>query len=80
VHPLADYSVQIADLLAAAEICQRHTITSPVNGIYPEYPRWPEAFKACEVVWRNYLDAQTMAGVDDDAERETVLKEARKLR
>jgi sugar/nucleoside kinase (ribokinase family) len=80
VCQLADYSAQIADLLAAAEICQRHTITTAVNGIYPEYPRWPAAWAACEVVWRNYLDAQTMAGVDDEAERETVLKEARKLR
>jgi len=77
---LADYSAQITDLLAAAEICQRHTITTAVNGIYPEYPRWPAAWAACEIVWRNYLDAQTMAGVDDEAERETVIGEARKLR
>jgi len=77
---VADYSQQIADLLAAAEICQRHTITSPVNGIYPEYPRWPEAWKACEVVWQKFLDLQTMSGVDDETERETVITEARKLR
>jgi sugar/nucleoside kinase (ribokinase family) len=77
---MADYSQQIADLLAAAEICQRHTITTPVNGIYAEYPRWPEAWKACEVVWRNYLDIQTMAGVDDEADRRTAINEARRLR
>lgn len=77
---MADLSQQIADLLAAADICQRHTITTPVNGIYPEYPRWSEAWKACEVVWQKYLDMQTMAGVDDEAERETVIGEARKLR
>ena len=77
---MADYAQQINDLNEAAEICQIHIIKTPVNGIQPDYPRWPEAWAACEVVWRNYLDMQTMAGDSDERDRETVLSEARRLR
>jgi hypothetical protein len=76
---MADYSQQIVDLVAAADICMSHTITSEVNGVYPQYPRWPKAWEACEIVWRNYLDVQTMAGPTDEADRNTVILEARKL-
>jgi hypothetical protein len=77
---MADYSQQIANLQAAAEICQKHTIMSPVNGVSSEYPRWPTAWKACELVWRDYLEIKTMAGPNDEADREAVISEARKLR
>ena len=76
---MADYSQQIEDLKAAAEICQRHVITAPVNGIQPEYPRWPNAWEACEVVWRNYLEMKTMDGIDEES-RYTVMREAYRLR
>jgi hypothetical protein len=75
---MADYSQQINDLQAAAAICERHVITTPVNGIQPAYPRWPEVWKACEVVWRNYLDLQTMR-VSDVDDRNVVILEARRL-
>lgn len=74
------YFDQIQQLRTAAEICDRHRITDPVNGIQPDYPRWPEAFAACEIVWRNYLDLQTLEGANDEADRETVMREAGKLR
>ena len=76
---MADYSQQIEDLKAAAEICQRHVIKTPVNGIQPEYPRWPNAWEACEVVWRNYLEMKTMDGIDEES-RYTVMREAYRLR
>jgi hypothetical protein len=76
---MADYFQQIQDLKAAAEICQKHTITTPVNGVQTSYPRWPWAWKACEVVWRNYLDMQTMMGANDEEDRNTVINEASKL-
>ena len=78
---MANYSQAIDDLKAAAEICQRHVITTSVNGVNSEYPRWPQAWAACEVVWRNYLDMKTMAedGSDND-DRRTVIQEARRLR
>lgn len=76
---MADYSQQIDDLQASAAICERHTITTPVNGIQPAYPRWPEAWKACEVVWRNYLELRTMRDSDVD-DREQVVQEAMRLR
>jgi hypothetical protein len=81
-----DYSQQIADLKAAAAICERHTITRPVNGIQPAYPRWPNAWAACEKVWRDYLELQTLDGPDGEQnqkalqDRQTVIDEARKLR
>lgn len=78
---MADYSMQIAELIAAAEVCQRHTIIMPVNGIQPQYPRWPEAWKACEIVWRNYLEMQTMAqDGSDERDRRNVMIEAYRLR
>jgi hypothetical protein len=76
---VADYSQQISDLNAAAEICEQHRITTPVNGIQPEYPRWPEAWQACEVVWRNYLDMKTMESDGAEADRDIVINEARKF-
>jgi hypothetical protein len=77
---MADYSQQIAELNAAAEICRHHAITRPVNGIQPAYPRWPEAFKACEAVWRAYLEVKTMSGPHDEDDRQAVINEASKLR
>jgi hypothetical protein len=76
---MADYSQQIADLNAAAEICRQHAITTPVNGVQPEYPRWSEAWKACEVVHQKWLDLQTMSGPDDEADRNTVITEAERF-
>jgi hypothetical protein len=75
---MADYTAPIADLNAAAEICQQHRL-GPVNGVQPEYPRWPEAWAACEVVWRDYLDMQTMVGVNDEDDRQTVQREAGRI-
>lgn len=77
---MADYSQQVADLQAAATICERHKITQGVNGIQPDYPRWPEAWAACEIVWRNYLDMETMNHEGDEADRPAILIEAGKLR
>ena len=77
---MTDYSQQIADLQAAADICQHHVITQAVNGIQPEYPRWTTAWAACEVVWRNYLDMKTMEGSGDEDDRRTVIREAARLR
>jgi hypothetical protein len=78
---MADYSQQIADLNTAATICAKpeHQITEPVNGHNSTYPRWPEAWKACEVVWRNYLDMKTMDGDGAESDRQTVLIEAGRL-
>lgn len=75
----ADYSQQIDDLKAAADICQKHVITTSINGVTSEYPRWPQAWAACEVVWRNWLDMQTMKESDVD-DRGFVNFEASKLR
>jgi hypothetical protein len=69
-----DYSQRIADLKEAATICEAHQI-QPAR----EYPRWPEAWKACEIVWRNYLDMQTIRNDKDFDDRATVNEEARKL-
>jgi hypothetical protein len=76
---MADYSQQIDDLKAAAEICERHTIATPAN-VHTNYPRWPVAWEACEVVWRSYLNMQTMDGANDEVERNTIIDEASKLR
>jgi len=76
---MADYSLQIEELKAAAEICKRHVIKEPINGIQPEYPRWSNAWDACEVVWRNYLEMKTLAS-EDEEDRRTVIYEAYKLR
>lgn len=75
---MADYAIQIEQLLKAATICRNHTIVTRVNNVKAPYPRWPEAFKACEVVWRSYLDYQTMA-TSSEAERQTVIDEANRL-
>ena len=79
---MADYSQAIDDLKAAAEICQRHVITTPVNGVNSEYPRWPNAWAACEVVWRNYLEIKTFDLGDPFIleERQAVMREAERLR
>jgi hypothetical protein len=77
---VTDYSAQIDDLKAAAAICERHTITTAVNGANSSYPRWPTAWEACEVVWRNYLDMKSMEGDSAEVDRETVVIEAGKLR
>lgn len=76
---VADYSQQVADLNAAAEICEQHRITTPVNGVQTEYPRWPAAWEACEVVWRNYLDMKTMEGDSTETDRDEVIREASKF-
>lgn len=78
---MSDYSLQIEDLKAAAEVCERHVITEQVNGVQSSYPRWPEAWEACETVWRNYLDMKTMApDGSDDADRALVILEAGRLK
>lgn len=76
---MADYSQQIADLQAAADICLQHVIKSPVNGVQPDYPRWSNAWAACEVVWRNYLESRTI-DENDEADWRAVITEARRLR
>jgi hypothetical protein len=76
---MADYSKQMADLANAALICEQHAIIRPVNGVQPEYPRWPEAWKSCEVVWRWFLESKTITP-DDKDDYQTVAREARKLR
>jgi hypothetical protein len=78
---LMDYSQQMADLANAALICARpeHQIMTPVNGVYSTYPRWPEAWKACEVVWRWYLESKTITP-DDKDDYQAVAREARRLR
>lgn len=77
---MADYSQAIDDLKAADEICLRHIITTPVNGIQPEYPRWPNAFAECERVHQWWLETETMKGSGDEDDRQAVLNEARRLR
>ena len=78
---MADYSQQLDALQAAAEVCERHTIKASVNGVQPDYPRWPAAWAACERVWRAWLEVQTMArDGSDDEDRRMVLDEARRLR
>lgn len=76
---MADYAVQIEDLKAAAAICEQHTMPNP-EGVHLTYPRWPNAWAACEIVWRNYLDMQTMLGDNAEDDRQTVIDEARTLR
>lgn len=76
---MADYSQQMADLQAAADICQQHVIKTPVNGVQSEYPRWPEAWAACEKVWRNYLDMKTLEAIDED-DRRVIIDESNRLR
>lgn len=76
---MTDYSQQIADLQTAAQICIEHRLTEPVNGTpRPDYPAWPNAWKACEVVWRNHLELETMKDSDVD-DRNFVNLEAQRL-
>ena len=77
---MADYSVQIEELKAAAERCQRHVIKEPVNGIQPEYPRWPNAFAGCERIHQWWLETETMKNSGDEDDRQAVMREAYKLR
>lgn len=78
---MADYSQQMADLANAALICEQHAITKSVNGIQPEYPRWPNAWvhAGCEKVWRQFLESQTIKP-DDKDDYQTVAREAARLR
>ena len=76
---MADYTQQIDDLKAVAAICEKHTIANP-QGVHANYPRWPRAWEACELVWKNYLDMKTMEGASDEEDRKTVIDEARRLR
>jgi hypothetical protein len=77
---MADYSQQIADLQAAAQICIEHRLTEPVNGTpRPPYPAWSNAWKACELVWRKHLELETMKESDVD-DRDFVTWEADRLR
>jgi hypothetical protein len=71
---MPDYSQQIADLQAAAGICEQHQIQPALK-----YPRWPNAWAACEVVWGKWLDLQTMKESDVD-DRDFVNWEARNLK
>jgi hypothetical protein len=77
-----DHSDQVEEFRAAVTICSKpeYQITTPVNGIKPEYPRWPEAFKACEEIWRAHLEWENKGGEHAEEDRETVVHEARKLR
>ena len=77
---MADYSAQIDDLKAAEEICQRHVITMPVNGVQSSYPRWSNAWTACETVHRNWLEMNTMNDAVDEDDRQAVMRESYKLR
>ncbi len=74
-----DLTEQIDQLKAAAEICQKHTLP-PVNGVQPDYPRWPNAWKDCEIVWRVYLDLQTIDKQNAEEEHGVVLDEADRLK
>jgi hypothetical protein len=76
---MSDYAQAMADLANAALICERHAIIKPVNGIQPEYPRWPNAWAECEKVWRWYLETQTITP-DDKDDYQAVMREAYKLR
>jgi hypothetical protein len=76
---MADYSVQIEHLINAAKICEQHEIES-TNGIKTYYPRWPVAWEACEIVWRNYLDMKTMDGKNDERDRQIIINEANQMR
>lgn len=78
--PLEYYQQQIEHLNEAAKICSHHTIKKQVNGVKAPYPRWPEAWKACETVWRNYLEVQTMSGATDEKDRQKVITESKTLR
>jgi hypothetical protein len=73
---MADYEQLAADLNEAAAICEKHQMDR-IPG--QTYPRWPEAWEACEIVWRNYLDMQTIKSDQDLDDRATVNEEARKL-
>jgi hypothetical protein len=79
VIEMADYSQQIDELKAANEVCKRHVITTPINGIQPEYPRWPTAFAECERVHRWWLEMETLK--DDSAQDDlnTVLHESQRI-
>ena len=76
---MADYYQQVEQLQNADAICMRHVITTPVNGIQPEYPRWPAAFAECEKVHRWFLETKTIRGVDDLDDRSTIMKIVRNL-
>ena len=73
---MADYSQAIDDLRVAAEICEKHVINDSYKATYP---RWPNAWAACEVVWRYYLETKTMDAIDEE-DRQAVMREAYKLR
>lgn len=73
---MADYQADIDALKDVAAICEQHVIKDDRN----LYPRWPNAWAACEVVWCNYLEMQTMAGPNDEADRKRVILEAGRLR
>jgi len=77
---MADYSQAIDELRAAEEICQRHVITTSVNGVQSSYPRWANAWTACETVHRAWLEMNTMNDAGDEDDRQTVMREAYKLR
>ena len=77
---MADYSQQIDDLKAAEEICQRHVITAPVNGVQSSYPRWPNAFAGCEKIHQWWLETETMKNSGDEDDRQAVMREAYRLR
>ena len=75
-----DYTEQVDQLKVAAEVCQKHVITTHVNGVQPDYPRWPNAWAACEVVWRAYLDLLTIEGEGAEEEHGIVMDEASRLK
>jgi hypothetical protein len=74
---MADYSQQIDDLRTAEEICQRHVITTTVNGVQSSYPRWPNAYaNACEKIHAWWLETETMKNSGDEEDRQAVMREA----
>ena len=77
---MADYSQHLDDLRAAEEVCQRHVITTTVNGVSSSYPRWPNAFAGCERVHQWFLETETMKNSGDEDDRQAVMREAYKLR
>jgi hypothetical protein len=80
--PQAIYQQQIDQLNQAAGICYKNALTNEVNGIKTTYPRWSEAWAACEKVWRNYLEVQNanISNESDLDDHEFVERVARMLR
>ena len=77
---MADYSQQIDQIREAEEVCQRHVITTSVNGVQSSYPRWPNAFAGCEIIHQWWLETETMKNASDEDDRNVVILEAYRLK